>query len=392
MNSSEAALSTRCAHAGSTRRGQGNQPYQHPIVQTSLFRLGNSADLEAVFEGISPGHVYTRFGNPTVEALAEVVADLEGGAGALVTSSGNAATLCAVTAALRGRSGPLLSHPGIYGGSVELMRTLAEIFRVPVEVADPDNAGLWAEAVGRAGAVLVETPSNPLMRLVDLEETVRLAREVGAPVIVDNTVATPLNQKPFEWGADWIVHSLSKYLNGHSDLIGGCVVKREALSDADRSVHKNLGGTYNALEAWLAIRGIRTFTLRMRQHNGNAEAVVRWLHEHPAVATVHFAGSGGPEQRRIFERQMTHHGALVSFELHGGAEAARHFLDRLELVVSAVSLGGMESLATRPAISSHRGMSPGERLRAGVTDSLVRLSVGVEDLHDLLADLDQALR
>jgi methionine-gamma-lyase len=220
---------------------------------------------------------------------------------------------------------------------------------------------------------------------------VKRAQAVGAPVIVDNTVATPFNQRPFDFGADWVVHSTSKFLNGHSDMIGGCLVRREKLSKTQRAIHKNLGGTVNALDAWLVLRGLRTFALRMEAHNRNGQAVAEWLAGRRQVTRVHYPGLVAHPQAGLFRRQMKHGGALLSFELAGGAEAACRFLDRVGLILHAVSLGGMESLATRPAMSSHRGMTPEARQQAGVSDSLIRLSVGVEAIEDLLADLEQAI-
>lgn len=386
-------LPTRCAHGGASRRGPGgaNEPFQRPIVQSTIFDLGTSAEAEAVFSGARKGYAYSRFGNPTVEVLAAMIADLEGGAEALVTSSGNAAVLCAVTAGLAGRDGPLVTHHDVYGGSFELLRILSSIHRVPVEIVDSTNTEAWLDAVSRAGAVLLETPSNPLMRLIDIEGTVARAHASGAPVIVDNTVATPFNQRPFDFGADWIVHSTSKYLNGHSDMIGGCLVRQEKMSAMHRTIHKNLGGTVNALDAWLVLRGLWTFALRMEAHNRNGQAVAEWLLRRPEVARVHYPGLATYPQAELFRRQMKQGGALLSFELAGGEEAACRFLDRVGLILHAVSLGGMESLATRPAMSSHRGMTSEARQRAGVSDSLIRLSVGVEALEDLFADLDQAL-
>ena len=395
MQNTQTRLQTRCAHAGLPVAGAGrgeNRPAVPTIVQSTIFDLGSSDDAEALFSGQRPGHAYTRFGNPTVATLASEIAALEGGQGAMITSSGNAAVLCAVTAALDGRIGQLVTHPDVYGGTSELLGILARIHRVPVEVVDATNADAWRAAVARAGAVLLETPSNPLMRLIDLRDTVEHAHRAGAPVIVDNTVATPANQQPFMWGADWIVHSTSKYLNGHSDLIGGCVVRREALAPVHRAIHKNLGGTVNALEAWLVLRGLRTFALRMEAHNRNGIAVARWLQARAEVICVNHPGLESHPQRELAQRQMGAGGALLSFELRGGEKAACRFLDRLRLVMHAVSLGGIETLATRPAMSSHRGMSPSERQRAGVSDGLIRLSVGVEGLDDILTDLEQAFR
>lgn len=393
MSAGSRRLATRCAHGGASRRSHAgpNQPFQRPIAQSTIFDLGTSVEAEAIFSGARKGYAYSRFGNPSVDALAEMIADLEGGAEALVTSSGNAAVLCAVTAALEGRDGPLVTHHDVYGGSFELLRILSSIHRVPVEIVDSTNAPAWLGAVSRAGAVLVETPSNPLMRLIDIQETVAQAHAGGAPVIVDNTVATPFNQSPFDFGADWVIHSTSKYLNGHSDMIGGCVVRRERLTAIQRTIHKNLGGTVNALDSWLVIRGLRTFALRMEAHNRNGQAVAEWLLRRPEVARVYYPGQASHPQIELFRRQMKHGGALLSFELAGGETAACRFLDRVGLILHAVSLGGMESLATRPAMSSHRGMTAEALHQAGVSDSLIRLSVGVEALEDLLADLEQAI-
>jgi len=387
-------LATRCAHGGASRAGSDrpNEPFQQAIVQSTVFDLGSSTEAEAIFSGVRKGYAYSRFGNPSVDALARMIADLEGGAEALVTSSGNAAVLCAVTAALEGRDGPLVTHQDIYGGSFELLSILSSIHRVPVEFIDSTDSEAWLAAVSRAGAVLLETPSNPLMRLIDIEETAARAHSAGAPVIVDNTVATPYNQRPFDFGADWVIHSTSKYLNGHSDMIGGCLVRKDRLLPMHRTIHKSLGGTVNALDAWLVVRGLRTFALRMEAHNRNGLAVAEWLLSRPEVSRVYYPGFAPHSQTDIFRRQMKHCGALLSFELAGGEEAACRFLDRIRLIFHAVSLGGMESLATRPAMSSHRGMTSEARLRAVISDSLIRLSVGIEALEDLFADLEQAIQ
>ncbi|WP_237702366.1 trans-sulfuration enzyme family protein [Opitutus terrae] len=386
-------LATRCARAGSGPREAGrNASVQPAIHQSAIFDLGAPEDAEAIFSGARKGYAYSRFGNPTVDALARSLADLEGGHGAVVTSSGNAAVLCAVTAALQGRQGPLVTHPDIYGGSFELLRILADVYRVPVEFVDPADEDQWFRALERAGAVLVETPSNPLLRLIDLAAIVQHAKVGGAEVIVDNTVATPFNQRPFQFGADWVVHSTTKYLNGHGDLIGGGVIRREPFTASHRSIHKNLGGTVNAFDAWLVMRGLRTFTLRMEAHNRSGEIVARWLEQRPEISRVYHPSLDSHPQRELFGRQMSHGGGLLSFELRGGEPAAIRFLSRMQLIVHAVSLGGPETLATMPARSSHRGMAPDARQRAGVRDGLVRLSVGLEHVDDILADLDHALR
>jgi len=392
MNSPSYRFATLCARAGTSQpREIPNAPVQPPIVQSAIFDLGDAAEADAIFSGAKKGYAYSRFGNPTVDALARTLADLEGGAEAMVTSSGNAATLCAVTCALHERSGPLVTHHDIYGGSFELLRILSSTFKLPLEIVDSTDTARWLEAVSRAGAVLVETPSNPLMRLIDLEATIQTARIAGAPVIVDNTVATPFNQRPFDSGADWIVHSTTKYLNGHGDLIGGCLISRTPLTPRHRAIHKNLGGTVNASEAALVLRGLRTFALRMDAHNRNGDTLARWLADRPEIARVYYPGLPDHPQRALAQRQLKHAGGLLSFELAGGEPAATRFFERLQLIVHAVSLGGPETLVTRPARSSHRGMTPEARQQAGITDGLIRLSAGLEDAADLIADLEQAI-
>jgi len=392
MKATPHRFATRCAHAGAKRTGEAeNEPVQPPIVQSAIFNLGNIAAAEAIFSGAHKGYAYSRFGNPTVEALACTLADLEGGAEALVTSSGNAALLCAVTCALHERQGPLVTHQDIYGGSLELLRILSTVYRVPVTIVDATQTERWLEAVSGAGAVLVETPSNPLMRLIDIRQTADRAHSVGAALVVDNTVATPFNQHPFDFGADWIIHSTTKYLNGHADLIGGCVIRRKPLAGIHRSIHKNFGGTVNASEAAMVLRGLRTFALRMAVHNRNGEVLAHWLKGRREIARVYYPSLPSHPQAELAARQMSHGGGLLSFELAGGEAAAVRFFDRLKLIIHAVSLGGPETLVTRPAKSSHRGMTAEARQQAGITDGLIRLAAGIEDSADLIADLEQAL-
>lgn len=393
MDSAKTNLSTRCAHASRCPEtsGSNNTAYITPIEQTTLFELGSCEDADALFSGKKQGYTYTRFGNPTVDQLANFITQMEGGSGGLITSSGNAATLCALTASLRGKDDCIVSHPDVYGGTQELLSIFSERYRVPVAMVDPQHTEEWQAAIARASVVYVETPSNPLLKLIDLEKTAHLSHAAGAQLIVDNTVATPYNQQPFQFGVDWIVHSVSKYLNGHSDIIGGCLISREPITLHHRAIHKNLGGTVNALDAWLALRGLRSFALRMIAHNSNSIAVAEFLTKHPAITQVYYPGLASHPQATLFHKQMSGGSGLLSFELAGGEAAAKRFLDRLNLIVHAVSLGGMESLATRPASTSHRGMTPQQRLNAGVSDSLIRLSVGIESLDDLIADLSQAL-
>ncbi len=384
-------ISTLCAHIGLTDDRTGNRPAVSPIVQTSLFRLGTSADAEAVFSGQQPGYMYSRFGNPTVDELGRALAALEGGRDALIAASGNAATLAAVMMSLRGKDDLVVAPNDAYGGTLEALRLLRDKLGLNVQFVDVTKKEEWFGAISLATVVFVETPTNPLMRLVDIAETAAHARNSDTRVIVDNTVATPFNQRPLELGADLVMHSMSKFLNGHSDMVAGCVVSREGFTAEQRAIHKNLGGTMNALDAWLLLRGLRTFPLRMEAHNRNGQRVAEWLQEHPRVERVNYPGLPSHPQADIFRKQMKGGSAVMSFDLKGGRETAERFIDRLQLAVHGVSLGGMETLVTRPAGSSHRGMTEAMRAEAGVTEGLVRMSVGVESIDDILADLDQAL-
>ena len=385
-------IQTRAAHAGMTKEDGTNPPAVLPITQTSLFRLGTSDDADAIFTGARPGYMYSRFGNPTVDALAAAVADLERGKDALINGSGNAATIAAITMSLRGKDDLVIAPNDAYGGTLEALKILRETYNVRTQLIDLRKTREWNAAISLATVVFIESPTNPRLRLIDIADTVAHAKRSDTRVIVDNTVATPYNQQPLGLGADLVVHSLSKFLNGHSDMVGGAIVSRTGFTAAQRSIHKNLGGTMSAFDAWLLLRGLRTFPLRMEQHNRNGQRIAEWLAEHPAVSKVHYPGLPDHPQHDICLKQMRAAGAVLSFELKEGEAAARKFIDRLQLLVHGVSLGGLESLATRPAATSHRGMSAAMRKAAGVTDSLIRLSVGVEAAEDIIADLDQAMQ
>lgn len=390
MSNDSFDFQTFCAHAGADTE-TFNAPFVPPIVQSTVFRLGTTADAENLFAGHTSGYIYSRFGNPTIDRLAEVLARLEGGAGALVTASGNAATLCAILMSVHEPNDRIAALQDLYGGSLEVLHILSERFGLQVDIIDPTDEPAWERAIRHAKVVFVETPTNPLLHLVDIRRTAALAAQVGATLIVDNTVATPYNQLPLSLGANIVVHSLSKYLNGHSDVIGGCIVTKQPITIQQRSFHKNLGGTVNPFDAWLTLRGLRTFALRMQAHNQNALAIAQHLAYHPAVRQVHFPALPSHPQHALYRQQMRGPGALLAFEPKGGAVAAERFLDRMRLIVHAVSLGGMESLATRPAATSHRGVPPALREKAGISDALIRLSVGTEALGDLIADIDRAL-
>ncbi len=354
-----------------------------PIHLTSTFS----------FEGFGGkrAYDYSRSGNPTRDALAGALAELEGGVGAVVTSSGMAA-VGLVTQLFRPGDVAVVPHD-CYGGTFRLFNALRERGSLDVRFVDfQDRVGLDAEIARKPALVWIETPSNPLLRIVDIASVASAAHAAGALVVADNTFLSPVWQQPLGLGADVVVHSTTKYLNGHSDVVGGAVIA------ADRGLHERLAWWANCIgvtgapfDSYLTLRGLRTLHARMRAHGENAAEVVRCLSEHPAVARIYYPGLATHPGHAIARRQQQGDGAMVSFELRGGLAAVRAFLGALRLFSLAESLGGVESLVAHPASMTHAAMAPEARTRAGIEESLVRLSIGIEEAADLVRDLAQAL-
>jgi cystathionine gamma-synthase len=354
-----------------------------PIHLTSTFS----------FEGFGGkrAYDYSRSGNPTRDALAGALAELEGGAGAVVTASGMAA-VGLVTQLFRPGEVAIVPHD-CYGGTYRLFNALHERGSLDVRFVDFQDATALAAAVaGRPALLWIETPSNPLLRVVDIAAVATAAHATGAMVVADNTFLSPVWQRPLALGADVVLHSTTKYLNGHSDVVGGAVIA------ADRALHERLAWWANCIgvtgapfDSYLTLRGLRTLHARMRTHGENAAEVVRYLSAHPAVTRVYYPGLETHPGHGIARRQQQGDGAMVSFELHGGLAAVRGFLGALRLFSLAESLGGVESLVAHPASMTHAAMAPEARTRAGISETLVRLSVGIEDATDLVRDLAQAL-
>ncbi|HVI26259.1 MAG TPA: cystathionine gamma-synthase [Xanthomonadaceae bacterium] len=339
---------------------------------------------------------YTRSGNPTRDLLADALAELEGGAGGVVTATGMAAIALLLHACLR--PGDVLVAPhDAYGGSWRLFDALARKGAFELVTADlTDPRALAAALARRPALVWVETPSNPLLRITDLRFVVEAAHAAGALVAVDNTFLSPALQRPLAFGADFAVHSTTKYVNGHSDVVGGAVVARDA------GAHEQLVWWANALglagspfDSFLTLRGLRTLDARLRVHQENAQAIAALLDGHPAVRALHYPGLPGHPQHALAARQQSGFGAMLSLDLDGGAtgdgRAVRAFLDGLRCFTLAESLGGVESLVAHPATMTHAAMTPEARAAAGIGDGLLRLSVGIEHADDLCADLEAAL-
>ena len=335
---------------------------------------------------------YTRSGNPTRDLLAEALAQLEGGAGAVVTSSGMAAVTLVLNALLQPGDRIVVPHDG-YGGSWRLLDALARKGHFELVVADLTDPRALADALGEPPALVwIETPSNPLLRVTDLRFVIDAAHRAGALAVVDNTFLSPALQQPIAFGADLVVHSTTKYINGHSDVVGGAVVAREqAVQDKLAWWANALGITGAPFDSFLALRGLRTLDARLRVHQENTDAVLGLLDGHPAVRAVHYPGLSSHPGHAIAARQQRGFGAMLGLELEGGLPAVRAFLEGLECFTLAESLGGVESLVAHPATMTHAAMSPEVRAKAGIGDGLLRLSVGIEHSDDLVADLAAAL-
>jgi methionine-gamma-lyase len=362
-----------------------------PIYQSSTFAFESAEHGAACFRG-EPGYKYTRLANPTTEALERSVAFLEGGAGALGAASGMAA-ISSLYMTLLGAGKHVVATDAMYGPSRTILETEYSRFGVEADFVDSSDAANVARAMRSDTAlVYIETPANPTLKLTDIEACAEIAHAHGAVLAADNTFASPYLQNPIPLGADIVVHSMTKFINGHSDVVAGMIVAAdEELLERLRKVHVNLGGTMDPHQAWLVLRGIKTLGLRVEKAQANAQSLARHLEAHPAVEWVRYPGLQSHPQHELATRQMRGPGGIISFGVVGGVEGGRRFIDGAELMVRAVSLGGIETLVEHPASMTHKGVPVDERLEAGITDDLVRLAVGCEDAEDLVADLDRAL-
>ena len=335
---------------------------------------------------------YTRSGNPTRDLLGEALAELEGGAGGVVTATGMGAITLLLNALLQPGDRLVVPHD-CYGGSWRLFNALAKKGAFELVTADLTDPRALAEALqGSPKVVWIETPSNPLLRITDLRFVIEAAHKAGALAVVDNTFLSPALQQPIEFGADFVLHSTTKYINGHSDVVGGAVVSKDAEQHAQLVWWANaLGLTGSPFDSFLTLRGLRTLDARLRVHEENTQALVALLDGHPAVAALHYPGLQTHAGHSIAAKQQDGFGAMLSVELEGGTDAVRAFLDGLECFTLAESLGGVESLIAHPATMTHAAMSAEARAAAGIGDGLLRLSVGIEHADDLVADITAAL-
>ncbi len=387
---------TQAVHAGERLSLLDAKPVTTPIYAAVGYTYPQMAQLDAVFAGERPGYVYTRFGNPTNSALEAAIATLEGGEDAVAFGSGMAAIHATCLAAGARAGATVLAARDLYGATYALLARFFATLGVTahfVDMADLPAVAHAAQEV-RPDILLCEVISNPLLKLADVAALAEIVRPYGTRVIVDNTFATPYLYQPLAHGADYVVHSLTKYLAGHDDVLAGVVVGARDKMVGVRDALKAVGGNLGQFEAYLALRGIKTFPLRMRQHCAGAAIVAAWLERHPAVARVYYPGLASHPQHALAKRLFGERGAggVVAFDLRD-ADQGRvfRFFEALQLVLPATTLGDVYSLVLYPAHSSHRTMTPEERAAAVVGDGLVRLSVGIEDPKDIIADLAQAL-
>lgn len=384
-------LSTVAVHAGE-RMNETHGAVTTPIFQTSTFYF--PTDDERTWEGQVPdgSYIYTRYGNPTIRAAEDKIAALEGAEKGLAFSSGMAAITTTLLTFLK-KGDHVVSIRDIYGGTFSFMKNELPRMGISVRFVDSSNTTEILEAINESPKIVyIESPTNPMLKIVDIPKIADAAHKTGAIVIADNTFATPVNQNPIGMGVDIVIHSCTKYLNGHSDLIAGAVVGRESFINEIAKKRIVMGGVLDPIGAFLLLRGLKTLVVRMKKHNENGNAIAQYLEAHRKVERVYYPGLESHPQHVLAKSLMRGFSGMVSFEVSGGRKEAETVLKSLRLIKRATSLGGVESLASMPANTSHAALSKSEREQLGIKDSLIRLSIGIEDPEDLIVDLDQALQ
>jgi methionine-gamma-lyase len=364
-----------------------------PIYQASTYKFKSAAHGAACFAGEDSGYIYTRIGNPTINALEKTLAQLENAAKCVVTSSGMGAVNTVYMSFLNAGD-HIISTDAVYGPSRVVIEKYWSRFGVEYSYIDTSNSENIKKAIRPNTKMLfIETPTNPTIRLTDLKAAAEIAHKHNILVVVDNTFCTPILQRPLDLGADVVVHSMTKFINGHADIVAGAIMsKTEALDKIVRPTMINLGCNMDPTQAYMVIRGVKTLSLRVKKQQENAQIIAEWLEKHPAVASVAYPGLSSHPQFELGQQQMDGPGSLISFELKGGCKAGETLMDHIKLILLAVSLGGVESLMSHPASMSHSKLTKEARLAGGITDGLVRFAVGIEEVNDIIADLEQALQ
>ena len=390
MDTKNLGFDSRLIHAGVFEDQFGSATV--PIYQTSTFKFKNADHGAACFAGEDDGYIYTRINNPTIGALEDLMADLENGYRGVACSSGMGA-VNTIYMSLLGKGAHMVSTAAVYGPSRVVMEKHYSRFGVEstyVDTCDPENIRKAIRPNTRL--LYIETPANPTMDITDLEEVVKIAKEHNLVTVADNTFCSPFLQRPLDFGFDLVFHSITKFLNGHADIVGGIIVAKEKkIYDPVRAMMITLGCNMDPHQAYLVIRGMKTLSLRMERSQNNAMKIAEFLEKHPKVKWVKYPGLKSHPQFELAKKQMSGFGGMISFELKGGIEAGKTLMNSVKLALLAVSLGGVETLIQHPASMTHSKMDKQARESSGITDGLVRFSVGIENVEDLIADLEQGL-
>lgn len=390
MNTKNTRFNTKLIHGGGYKDKYGS--VNVPIFQSSTFEFESAEEGARCFLGESDGYIYTRLGNPTINVLEKMVAELEGGFGGIGASSGMGA-VNVVYMALLSKGDHMISSDAVYGPSRVIMEEHYSRFGVESTFVNTSDVSNIKSAIKPNTRMLyIETPANPTVDITDIKACAEIAKEHGLILVVDNTFSSPYLQRPLELGADVVLHSVTKFINGHTDIVGGIVIaKTKELYKKLRSMMISLGCNMDPHQAYLVIRGLKTLAIRIERAQQNAQKIAEYLEKHPKVEWVRYPGLPSHPQYELAKKQMDGPGALISFGLKGGFEAGKTMMNNVQISILAVSLGGVESLIEHPASMTHSKVSPEDKKKAGITDGLVRYSAGIEDIDDLLWDLEQAL-
>jgi O-succinylhomoserine sulfhydrylase len=386
----EYGFDTRAVRAGQHRTAEGE--HSEPIFTTSSFVYGSAAEAAARFAGTEPGNVYSRFTNPTVRTFEERLAALEEGERCVATSSGMAAILSTCMALLRAGD-HIVASRGLFGATVTLFDNYMAKFGIATSWVPLTDLAAWEAAIRPETKLLfLETPSNPLMEVADIEALAAVAHAHGCLLVVDNCFCTPALQRPLALGADIVIHSATKYIDGQGRTLGGAVVGREEEMAQVFAFLRTAGPSLSPFNAWVMLKGLETLNLRMRAHSENALTLARWLETQPGVTRVNYPGLAAHPQHALAARQQRAFGGVVSFEMDGGREAAWRLIDNTRLISITANLGDAKTTITHPATTTHGRLAPEKRSEAGITEDLIRISVGLEDIEDIKADLARGFR
>jgi len=390
MNKKNTGFNSKLIHSGAIHDEMHSAV--SPIYQTSTFAFRDADHGAACFSGNDPGYIYTRIANPNIRELEQAVADLENGFDGIATSSGMAA-VNVVYLGFLASGDHIISHNAVYGPSRAIMESLYPKYNVESTYVDATNPQNVIDAIQENTKVLyVETPANPTIGITDLKAMVKIAKEHSLKLVVDNTFCSPYLQRPLDLGADVVLHSMTKFINGHADVVAGMVItKTEEDYKILRNIMVNVGCNMDPHQAWLARRGLKTLGIRIDRAQESSQKVAEFLENHPKVEWVKYPGLKSHPQFELAKEQMDGPGSMISFEVKGGVEAGKIVMNNVRLALLAVSLGGVETLIQHPASMTHSKLSDEAQLAGGITKGLIRLAVGIEDVEDIIEDLDQAL-